>query len=98
MPLLRGKKIYAFREDIPLTEDRYFIEDLKGLKITDANSGENYGILKDVMNTGANDIYVVKDETGKEFLLPIIDGTIEKIDLENEFISVNPIKGVFDDN
>ena len=74
------------------------MEDLKGLKITDAVSGENYGTLEDVMNTGANDIYVVKNEAGKEFLLPIIDGTIEKIDLENEFISVNPIKGVFDDN
>lgn len=96
--LLRGKKLYAFREDIPLAEDRYFIEDLKGLKITDAASGENYGTLKDVMNTGANDIYVINNEAGKEFLLPIIDGTIEKIDLENEFISVNPIKGVFDDN
>lgn len=96
--LLRGKKLYAFREDIPLAEDRYFIEDLKGLKIVDAVSGENYGTLKDVMNTGANDIYVINNETGKEFLLPIIDGTIEEIDLENEFISVNPIKGVFDDN
>ena len=96
--LLRGKKLYAFREDIPLAEDRYFIEDLKGLKIVDAVSGDNYGTLKDVMNTGANDIYVINNETGKEFLLPIIDGTIEEIDLENEFISVNPIKGVFDDN
>lgn len=96
--LLRGKNIYAFREDIPLAEDRYFIEDLKGLKITDATSGENYGTLKDVINTGANDIYVINNEAGREFLLPIIDGTIEKIDIENEFISVNPIKGVFDDN
>lgn len=96
--LLRGKKLFAYREDIPIAEDRYFIEDLKGLKIIDAACGENYGVLKDVINTGANDIYVVKNELGKEFLLPIIDGTIEKIDLENDFISVNPIKGVFDDN
>lgn len=95
---LRGKFLYAFREDIPLREDRYFIEDLKGLEIIDTASGKVHGILKDVINTGANDIYVVGGEDGKEYLLPIIDGTIQEINLDDEKIFVTALKGVFDDN
>lgn len=94
--ILRGKFIYAFKKDIPLDEGRYFIEDLKGCRILDAKSKIVYGKLKDVINTGANDIYSVIDTKNHEHLVPIIDGTVEKIDLENEQIFINPLKGVFD--
>ena len=93
---LRGKFIYAFKKDIPISEDCYFIEDLKGCKVFDAKSKIDYGTLKDVLNTGANDIYSIIDAKNNEYLVPIIDGTIEKIDLEKEEIFINPIKGVFD--
>lgn len=92
---LRGKSIYAFKKDIPIDENRYFIEDLKGCKIIDAKSKVIYGVLKDVLNTGASDIYSVINSKNKEYLVPIIDGTIEEINLENEQIFINPIKGVF---
>ena len=95
---LRGKILYAYREDIPLEEDRYFIEDLIGCKVIDSETHHEYGILKNVMNTGANDIYEVKSKNGKEYLVPIIEGTVKNIDLEIETIEINPIKGVFDDN
>lgn len=95
---LRGKILYAHREDIPLEKDRYFIEDLIGCKIIDSKTHHEYGILKNVMNTGANDIYEVKSKNGKEYLVPIIEGTVKNIDLETETIEINPIKGVFDDN
>ena len=92
---LRGKFVYAFKKDIPLGEGRYFIEDLKGCQVLDAKSKIIYGTLKDVLNTGASDIYSIVDSQNKEYLVPVIDGTIDKIDLENEQIFINPIQGVF---
>ncbi len=97
--MLRGKILYAYKDDIPIEDDRYFIEDLKGCEIIDSNDGRVYGILKDVINTGANDIYIVKNsEKCSEYLVPIIDGTISEINLEENKIYLSPIKGVFDDN
>ena len=95
---LIGKTLYAYRDDIPISEDRYFIEDLKGSEVIDYTSNKVYGILKDVINTGANDIYVVNGESNKEYLVPIIEGTIKDINLETNQIHINPIRGIFDDN
>ena len=94
----RGKTLYAYREDIPLEDDAYFIEELKGCRVLKAGEDYLYGTLVDVLKTGSNDIYVVKGSNNKEYLVPIIDGTVSKIDIENESIYINPIKGVFDDN
>lgn len=93
-----GKILYSYREDIPLDKDRYFIEDLKGCNVIDCNTDKIYGVLKDVMNTGASDIYVIVDDSGNEYLVPIIEGTVKNIDLELNQIHINPIRGVFDDN
>lgn len=95
---LIGKILYAYREDIPISEDRYFIEDLKGSEIIDYESNKLYGILKDVINTGANDIYVISGKSNKEYLVPIIEGTIKNINLETNQIYINPIRGIFDDD
>ncbi len=78
---------------IPLEEDTYFIVDLIGLKvITDDN--KKLGNLVDIYNTGSNDIYVIKDELGKQVLLPAISDVIKKIDMENKTITVHLIKGL----
>ena len=96
--VLQGKLVYALKKDIPIEENSYFIEDLKGCTVEDAKSCEKYGVLKDVFNRGASDIYQIIGKDNKEYLLPIIEGTIEKIDLEENKIWVNPLKGVFDEN
>lgn len=94
--MLKGKYIYAYKSDIPLKEDHYFIEDLKNCEIIDFDSGKKYGMLKDVWNSGASDIYTVVDDK-KEYYLPIIPGTIKEVDIKNNKISVCPLKGVFSD-
>lgn len=94
--LYRGKLLYAFKKDIPIEEGRYFIEDLKGCSVYDTNSKKLYGELIDVFNTGASDIYSVKDSNGKEYLIPILDGTISEINLEKNEIYLSPIEGIFD--
>lgn len=93
--MLKGKYIYAYKKDIPLKENHYFIEDLKGCEIFDFESGKKYGIVKDIWNSGASDVYTVVDDDKKEYYLPIIPGTIKEIDTQNNKISVCPLKGVF---
>ena len=67
--------------------------DLLGLEVyTDE---ENFlGILDDIYNTGSNDIYVIKDEQGKEILLPGIDEVIKEINIEDKKIIVHLIPGL----
>ena len=96
--LLQGKLVYALKKDIPIDENSYFIEDLKGCFVEDAKNHKMYGILKEVFNRGASDIYQIIDSNNKEYLLPIIEGTVEEINLDENKILVNPLKGVFDED
>lgn len=91
---LRETFIVIDREDEePLEEGTYYIVDLLGLEVyTDE---ENFlGILDDIYNTGSNDIYVIKDEQGKEILLPGIDEVIKEINIEDKKIIVHLIPGL----
>ena len=55
---------------------------------------KNFGKVDDIFNTGSNDIYVVKDELGKQILLPGIDDVIKNVDLEQGKITVHLIPGL----
>lgn len=76
-----------------LPKDTYFIADLIGLTVY-TEEGILLGKLEDIYNSGANDIYVVKDELGKQILLPAIRDVIKQIDLEQEKIVVHLLKGL----
>ena len=93
---LRGKILYISRDDITLPDGRYFIDDLIGCGVFDADSGENYGEISDVSQTGANDVWHIKSGE-KEYLLPAIDEVIVSVDPENERLEIRPMKGIFDD-
>lgn len=91
---LRNAYVEIDRSDaIFLEEGQYFIADLLGLDVF-LDTGEKLGILEDIFNTGSNDIYVVKNELGKQFLLPYIDDVIKDIDLESGKIIVHLIEGL----
>ena len=90
--LLKNSYILINREDEePLEEGVYYIVDLLGL---DVYTDENIllGNLEDIYNTGSNDIYVVKDENGKQILLPGIPDVIKEVDIENKKIIVHLLK------
>ncbi len=76
-----------------LPPNTYFIADLIGLKVH-TDEGNLLGTLEDIYNSGASDIYVVKDELGKQILLPAIKDVIKQIDLEEEKVIVHLIKGL----
>lgn len=92
--LLKNHTVYARRGDLPLEEGAYFIVDLIGLPVIDADSGKCYGILKDVSNLGASDIYTVKTEMGDR-MMPAVDEFVDRVIL-GEGIYIRPIEGMFD--
>ena len=93
---LRCKTLYISRDDITLPEGRYFIDDLIGCEVFDADSGEKYGEISEVSQTGANDVWHIKSGE-KEYLLPAIDEVIVTVDPQNERLEIRPMKGIFDD-
>ena len=94
---LRNTVLYMDREDVELDDDTYFIQDLQGMTVRDADSGKVYGKLKDVLQTGANDVYEVESPEGKMLLVPVIPDVVLKVDFEADAIEIRPLKGLFDD-
>ena len=92
--LLRNSYLIVDREtEEPLEPGRYYIVDMIGLDVfTDDN--EYLGKLEDIYNTGSNDIYVVKNELGKQVLLPAIEDVIKNIDMDNKKVIVHLIPGL----
>lgn len=95
---LRNTILYADRNDMELADGCYFIQDLIGLQVIDADTGKVWGILKDVLQTGANDVYVIRDEAlHKEYLAPAIPDVILETDVAAGTMTIRPLKGLFDD-
>lgn len=92
----KGMDLLVTRENaIPLEEGEYYIADIIGTKsITDED--KILGTLTDVLQTGANDVYVVKSKDGKEVLLPSIEECILDRDIENKIVKVHIMKGLLD--
>ena len=91
---LKGKTVYALREDFPLEEGEYFIADLIGLDVVDANTAKVYGTLKETINRGASDIYVILTENG-ERMIPVVPEFVDRVDPQKG-IFVTPIEGMLD--
>lgn len=78
---------------IPCEEDEYYIRDLYDMEVVTVE-GEKLGIITDVIFTGANDVYAVKNEEGKEILIPAIKECIIKVDVENNAMTVKLLEGL----
>ena len=92
----KGKDLLIHRDQaVELKEDEYFVTDLMGLKVV-AEEGTVLGILKEVIPTGANDVYVVQPENGKELLLPAIKDCILNVDLEKGIMTIHLMDGLLD--
>lgn len=92
---MRLSYLYAKREDILKGEDDYFIVDLIGLDVIDADTNEKYGTLGDVINQGAQDIYVIKREGKGDAYIPCVPAFVKEIKLD-EAIYITPIEGMLD--
>lgn len=93
---LREKVIYLDRNDLSLGKDTYFLQDMMGLEVIDADKGTVYGTLTDIFPTGANDVYEVTDANKKTYLMPAIRDVICSVDIDGGKMLVRPIPGIFD--
>ena len=92
--MYKQRELWVPREEAQeLDEDEYYIADLIGMDVV-LEDGSHFGTLKDVMETGANDVYVVKDENGKEVLLPAIKECILDVDVEKNSMTIHLMKGL----
>ena len=89
------QKSLTRKNAVRLQRDEYFIADLIGLKVQDED-GTELGTVKDVIETGANDVYEVEMADGRSLLLPAIKQCILNVDVENGMMQVHVLEGLLD--
>lgn len=94
----RKASLIVSRENaVRLRKDEYFIADLCGLAVQN-EFGEPLGVLKEVLETGANDVYVISLTDGRELLLPAIKQCILEVSIEEGYMKVHVLDGLLDTN
>ena len=95
--VLRDKYISVVREEaVELEEGEYYVADLIGCMVFDEN-GLQLGKIYDVISTGSNDVYWVKDEKKKDVLIPVLKEIVLSVDIASEKIIIKPIKEWMDE-
>ena len=90
----RGQSLMIDREDaVDLDEDEYFIADMIGMKVC-TEDGSEFGTLKDVMETGANDVYIIDSLEHGEVLIPAIRECILDVDMDEERMTIHLMEGL----
>ena len=90
----RNQWVYVKAKDVPpLPEGRHYKYEMIGLDVVDENDNA-LGKLEEILETGANDVYIVRDEAGKEILLPAIPSVILNVDMAQRSIKVHLLEGL----
>lgn len=80
---------------VPLKENEYYIADIIGMEVFD-DCENRIGVIRDVLETGANDVYIVERDSAKDLLLPAIKDCILKVDIETNRMTVHIMDGLLD--
>lgn len=91
---LRNKVLYIKRADADLPDGFWFIEELKGCEAYDADDGRLYGVITDVFETGANDVWQISRD-GADYLVPAIKSVVASVDIDSGRVEIRPMKGIF---
>ena len=90
----KGRSLFVERKDaVPLEEDEYYIADLIGMSVY-TEDGAKFGILKDVMETGANDVYIIDSDEHGQVLVPAIKQCILTVDVEADRMVIHLMDGL----
>ena len=93
----RNRILYMKRSDAVLPDGFYFLQELFDCRVIDADDeSKQYGILTDVSQTGANDVWHIKSESGEEYLIPAIPPVVIDVDVAGGIIKIRPLRGIFD--
>jgi len=92
----KGKDLLIPRDQaVELAPGENFIVDLIGLRVV-TDEGEDFGTLKDVLLTGANDVYVIAGKDGREYLFPVIRQCVLDVNLMEQTVTVHIMDGLLD--
>lgn len=94
---LKNTVLYMKRSDAKLSKGTWFIQELFDCKVIDNNNGAELGVITDVSETGANDVWHIKTSKGNEVLIPAIKEVVVNVDVAEGIVKINPLKGLFDD-
>lgn len=94
----KGKSLLVPRENaVKLEKDEYFIADLIGMEVytdEDMPGGRRFGVLKDVMETGANEVYMIDSDEHGEVLVPAIRQCILDVNVEKRIMRIHLMDGL----
>jgi 16S rRNA processing protein RimM len=94
--MLRGEVLEIDESDLPpLPEDEYYVHDLIGLPVS-TTDGRDLGEVADVLQTGSNDVYVVRRPGARDVLIPVLEGIVVDVDLQAARILVEPVPGLLE--
>ncbi len=92
----RGQEVFIRERDaLPLAADEYYLHDLPGLRVWTVEGAE-IGVVKAVIETGANDVLVVSRAEGGEVLVPMIKDVVKQLDLSEGTITIEPLPGLLE--
>ena len=80
----KGQELYADRDDFRLPEGSHFLADIEGLPVFDCDTGEKVGSVKEILTGRSQDIYVIEDENGGEFMIPGVEEFIRRVTVEGD--------------
>jgi 16S rRNA processing protein RimM len=93
--VLRGKDVLISRDDaVKLPPGEFYWHQVIGLSVVDQTTNTTLGTVHDILETGANDVYVVKTPLGKEVLIPAIKDVVKSIDPERGRMLIEPLPGM----
>ena len=93
----KNKIVYINRDALELPEGRYYIADIEGLTVKEQN-GRILGVVDEIVKTGSNDVYSLKDTFNKKpVLIPVIEGVVLETNIDGGYIVVKLPKGLIDD-
>lgn len=93
---LKGETVFIEEnaDDLTLDEYEFHVKDIIGLKVINLDDNQTLGTIKDVMFTGANDVWVIEGE--KEYLIPYIEQVVQTVDLDQGIVEITPLEGLLD--
>ncbi|MCL2035802.1 MAG: ribosome maturation factor RimM [Oscillospiraceae bacterium] len=95
---LVGEFLYVDRADYTLPDDSWFICDLIGLDVADADTGKHYGKVEEILQNAPKDVYVIRTPEGKQLLFPSVPEVLISVDIAGGLIKIRPLEGLFDEN
>lgn len=94
---LVGRKLFASRHDMPKPKSGFYLGDLPGLSVLDADTGEQLGEVAEAEQLPANDVYTIKLKNGELRLIPAVKEFVTEVNIEGGYIKLRPIKGMLSD-